>query len=53
MEPEGGGEDLPPPYRSSESSACETETTRWGDMDEDDDMDFDYTEKPPSPDQPR
>ena len=29
MEPEGEGEDLPPPYRSSESSACETETTRW------------------------
>ena len=53
IEPEGGGEDLPPPYRSSESSACETETTRWGDMDEDDDMDFDYTEKHPSSDPPR
>ena len=46
MEPEGESEDLPPPYRSSESSACET--PRWGDMDEDDDMDFDYTKKPPS-----
>ena len=33
MEPKGEGEDLPPPYRSSESSACETETPRWGDMD--------------------
>ena len=33
MEPEGEDEDLPPPYRSSESS--ETETPRWGDMDED------------------
>ena len=53
MEREGEGEDLPPPYRSSESSACETETTRWGDMDEDDAMDFDYTEKPPSSDPPR
>ena len=53
MEPEGEAEDLPPPYRSSESSACETKTTRWGDMDEDDDMDFDYTEKPPSSDPPR
>ena len=38
---------------SSKSSACETETPRWGDMDEDDDMDFDYTEKPPSSDPPR
>ena len=28
MEPEGESEDLPPPYRSSESSACKTETTR-------------------------
>ena len=26
---------------------------RWGDMDEDDDMDFDYTKKPPSSDPPR
>ena len=51
MEPEGEDEDLPPPYRSSESS--ETETPRWGDMDEDDDMDFDYTNKPPSSDPPR
>ena len=53
MEPEGEDEDLPPPYRSSQSSACGTETPRWGDMDEDDDMDFDYTKKPPSSDPPR
>ena len=53
MEPEGESEDLPPPYRSSESSACGTETPRWGDMDEDDDMDFDDTKKPPSSDPPR
>ena len=52
MEPGGEDGDLPPPYRSSESSACETETTRWGDMDEDEDMDFGYTEKPPSSDPP-
>ena len=51
MEPEGEGADLPPPYRSSESSACET--PRWGEMDEDEDMDFGYTEKPPSSDPPR
>ena len=51
MEPEGEDEDLPPPYRSSESS--ETETPRWGDMDEDDDMDFDITKKRPSSDPPR
>ena len=51
MEPEGEDEDLPPPYRSSESS--ETETPRWGDMDEDDDMDFHRTKKPPSSDPPR
>ena len=51
MEPEGDDEDLPPPYRSSESS--ETETPRWGDMDEDDDMDFDITKKRPSSDPPR
>ena len=50
MELEGEGEDLPPPYRSSESTACETKAARWGDMDEDDDMDFGYTEKPPSSD---
>ena len=50
MDPEGESQDLPPPYRSSESSACGTETPRWGDMDEDDDMDFDYTKKPPSSD---
>ena len=50
-EPEGEDEDLPPPYRSSES--FETETPRWGDMDEDDDMDFDYTKKPPSSESPR
>ena len=53
MEPEGESEDLPPPYRSSESTACETETARWGDMDEDEDMNFGYTEKPPSSDPPR
>ena len=53
MEPEGEGEDLLPRYRSSESSACETDTTRWGDMDEDEDLDFGYTEKPPSSDPPR
>ena len=53
MEPEGESEDLPPPYRSSECSACETKTPRWGDMDEDDDMDFDHTKKPPSSDPPR
>ena len=53
MEPEGESEDLPPPYRSSESTECETETPRWGDMDEDDDMDLGYTEKPPFSDPPR
>ena len=53
MQPVGEDEDLPPPYRSSESSACGTETPRWGGMDEDDDMDFDYTKKPPSSDPPR
>ena len=51
MEPEGEDEDLPPPYRSSESS--ETETPRWGDMDEDDDMHFGITKKRPSSDPPR
>ena len=51
MEPEGEDEDLPPPYRSSESS--ETETPRWGDMDEDDDIDSDITKKRPSSDPPR
>ena len=51
MEPEGEDEDLPPPYRSSESP--ETETPRWGDMDKDDDMHFDYTKKSPSSDPPR
>ena len=51
MEPEGEDEDLPPPYRTSESS--ETETPRWGDMDEDDNMDFDITKKRPSSDPPR
>ena len=44
---------FPLPYRSLESSACETEMTRWGDMDQDEDMDFDYTEKSPSSDPPR
>ena len=51
MEPEGEDEDPPPPYRSSESS--ETKTPRWGDMDEDDDMDFGITKKRPSSDPPR
>ena len=51
MQAVGEDEDPPPPYRSSESS--EAETPRWGDMDEDDDMDFDYTKKPPSSDPPR
>ena len=51
MEPEGEHEDLPPPYRSSDSS--ETETPRWGELDEDDDMDFDITKKRPSSEPPR
>ena len=51
MEPEGEDEELPPPYRSSESS--ETKAPRWGDMDEDDDMDFGITKKRPSSDPPR
>ena len=51
MEPEGEDEDLPPPYRSSESSG--TETPRWGNMDKDDDMDFGITKKRPSSDPPR
>ena len=51
MEPEGEDENLPPPYRSSESS--DTETPRWGDMDEDDDMDFGITKKRPSSDRLR
>ena len=53
MEPEGESEDLPPPYRSSGSTECETKTPRWGDLDEEEDMDFGYTEKPPSSDPPR
>ena len=53
MEPEGESEYLPPPYRSSESSVCGTETPSWGNMDEDDDMDFDYMKKPQSSDPPR
>ena len=53
MEPEGESEDLPPPYRSSGSTECETETPRWGDLDEEEDMDFGHTEKPPSSDPPR
>ena len=53
MEPEGEGEDLPPRYRSSESTACEKETARWGNMDGENDMDFGYTENPPSSDPPR
>ena len=48
---EGEDEDPPPPYRSSESSV--TETPRWGDMDEDDDMEFGITRKRPSSDPPR
>ena len=51
MEPEGEDEDPPPPYRSSESSL--TETPRWGDMDEDVDMEFGITRKRPSSDPPR
>ena len=50
MESEGEDGDPPPPYRSSEPTACETETARWGDMDEDDDMDFGCTGKFPSSD---
>ena len=53
MEPEGESEDLPPSYRSSGSFECETETPRWGDLDEEEDMDFGYTEKPPPSDPPR
>ena len=53
MEPEGASEDLPPPYRSSVSTECETETPRWGDLDEEEDTDFGYTQKPPSSDPPR
>ena len=53
MEPEGESEDLPAPYRSSGSTECETETPRWGDLDEEEDMDFGHTEKPPSRDPPR
>ena len=53
MEPEGEREDLPPPYRSSGSTESETETPRWGDLDEEEDMDFGYTGKPPSSDPPR
>ena len=53
MEPEGGGEDLPPPYRSAGSTACDTETARSGNMSEGDDMDFSYTVKSPSSDPPR
>ena len=51
MEPEGEDEDLPPPYRSSESS--ETETPRSGDMEEDEDMDCGITKRRPSSDPPR
>ena len=53
MEPEGKGEDLCTPYRSSKSTECEIGTARWGDMHEDDDINFGYTEKPPSSDPPR
>ena len=48
MESEGEDEDLPPPYRSSESSE-----TREAQVDEDDDMDFGITKKRPSSDPPR
>ena len=34
VEPQGESEDLPPPYWSSGSTECETETPRWGDLDE-------------------
>ena len=50
MEPEGEGKDPPPPYWSSEPTACGSKTPRWGDIDEDDDMDFGYTETPRSSD---
>ena len=53
MEPEGESEDLPPPYRSSGSTECEIETPGWGEMDEGEDMDFSYTERPQSSDPPR
>ena len=53
MEREGESEDLPPPYRSSGSTECETETPRWGNLDEEEHIDFGYTEKPPSSDSPR
>ena len=53
MESEGEDADPPPPYQGSEPTACGTEAPRWGDMEEDDDMDFSYTEKPPSSDPPR
>ena len=53
MESEGEDGDPPPPYRSSDPTACETETARWGNMDEDDDMDFGYTEKLTSSDPTR
>ena len=53
MEPEGESEDIPPPYRSSGFTECETETPRCGDLDEEEDMDLGYTEKPSSSDPPR
>ena len=53
IKPEGESQDLPPPYRSLGSTECGTETPRWGDLDEEKDMDFGYTEKPPSSDPPR
>ena len=53
MESEGEDGDPPPPYRGSEPTACGTEALSSGNMDEDDDMDFGYTEKPPSSDPPR
>ena len=53
MEPEGENGDPPPPYRSSGPTVVVTKTPRWGDTDEDDDMDFGYAEKPPSSSPPR
>ena len=53
MEPEGEDGDPPPPYRSSGPTVFGTKTPRWGEMDEDDDMDFGYAEKRPSSSPPR
>ena len=53
MELEGEDGDPPPPYWSSEPTTCRTKAPRWGGMDEDDAMDFGYTEKSPSSDPSR